>query len=723
MTAAGSWEPAGQRARTGPRRRKAAVPAESREAEPQPRRARSHKAESHKARSRGQERRLRGSGSDRGATPSEPSTNPAAPEGGKRAKRLVLAPSRWSLRTRLLALLIALLAAVSASIVGVTALVLRSYLIHQVDERVVAVDSRWIKPPPGDRPDSLDGPSSGPGIGENGNGAAGDPSPSPDGQQRTTSPPWKGTPKQFLGQRGQPPGAIAARIVAGEVENAVILQPGGVIPQLPVTMSAKLTAVPVDDKPRTVSLGSYGDFRVTARLTPDGSTVVISGLSLNEVNATVNQLILIAGCVAGVGVLLLGVAGAVTVRRTLRPLRRVVSTAAKVAELPLDRGAVTLLVRVPDVDTDPRTEVGQVGAALNHMLGHVGAALAARHASETRVRQFVADASHELRTPLAAISGYAQLTRRIGDNVPPEFAYALRRVESETKRMTALVEDLLLLARLDSGRPLEHGAVDLSRLVVDVLSDAHIAAPGHRFSLSLPAEPVTVSGDEARLHQVLANLLANTRTHTPPGTSVTVALEIPTVAVGGASSPPAEEVRLSVTDDGPGISAELLPNVFERFARGDSSRSRAGGSTGLGLAIVAAVVEAHGGKLSVTSAPGRTTFTVALPRTVPTAAPMVAGVAGDLSTADALYAPDEACLADDLAAQDDLYAATGPDQVDDRVPGPRRTEYASTGFRPAVQRADTEIAESPTADVTGTFTGCAQFTAMESTGRPGSLQP
>ena len=717
MTAAGSWEPAGHRARTGPRRQKAAVPAEFREAEPQPRKARSHKAESHRARSQGQERRLRDSGSGRQAAPSEPSTSPAASKGHKRAKRLVLAPSRWSLRTRLLALLIALLAAVSASIVGVTALVLRSYLVRQVDERVVAVDRRWIKPSPGDRPDSLGGPPSGTGIGENGNADAASQSPSSDGQQRPASPPaWKGTPKQFLGQRGQPPGALAARIVGGEVENAVILEPGGVIPQLPVDVAAKLTAVPVDDKPRTVSLGSYGDFRVTARLIPDGSTVVISGLSLAEVNATVNQLILIAGCVAGVGVLLLGVVGAVTVRRTLRPLRRVASTAAKVAELPLDRGAVTLLVRVPDVDTDPRTEVGQVGAALNHMLGHVSAALAARHASETRVRQFVADASHELRTPLAAISGYAQLTRRIGDDVPPEFAYALRRVESETKRMTALVEDLLLLARLDSGRPLEHGSVDLSRLVVDVLSDAHIAAPRHRFSLSLPAEPVTVSGDEARLHQVLANLLANTRTHTPPGTSVTVALEIPTVAAGGASSPPAEEVRLSVTDDGPGISAELLPNVFERFARADSSRSRAGGSTGLGLAIVAAVVEAHGGKISVTSAPGRTTFTVALPRTVPTAAPMVAG---DLSMADALYAPDEACPADDPAAQDDLYA---PHQVEARGPARRRTEYASTGFRPAVQRAESEIAQPPTADVTGTFTGRAQFTAMESTGQGGRLQ-
>jgi two-component system OmpR family sensor kinase len=244
-----------------------------------------------------------------------------------------------------------------------------------------------------------------------------------------------------------------------------------------------------------------------------------------------------------------------------------------------------------------------VGLALNRMLGHIGNALTARHATETRVRQFVADASHELRTPLAAIRGYAELTRRSRADVPPEIAHAMSRVESEAERMTVLVQDLLLLARLDAGRPLENAEVDLTRLVLDAVSDARVAAQGHVWRLELPAEPVTVVGDGDRLHQVLANLLSNARTHTPPGTTVTT----------GLSVSPGHGVELTVTDDGPGISAELLPDVFERFGRGDSSRSRAAGSTGLGLSIVSAVVAAHGGTVGVASEPGKTRFTVRLP--------------------------------------------------------------------------------------------------------------
>ena len=158
------------------------------------------------------------------------------------------------------------------------------------------------------------------------------------------------------------------------------------------------------------------------------------------------------------------------------------------------------------------------------MLDRIAGALSARHASETRVRQFVADASHELRTPLAAIRGYTELAQRKRSDVPDDVAHAMNRVESETERMTQLVEDMLLLARLDTGRPLQREPVDLSRLVVDTVSDAHIAGPDHQWSLDLPDEPVVVTGDEARLHQVLANLLANARTHTPPGTSVTTSL-------------------------------------------------------------------------------------------------------------------------------------------------------------------------------------------------------
>jgi two-component system OmpR family sensor kinase len=218
------------------------------------------------------------------------------------------------------------------------------------------------------------------------------------------------------------------------------------------------------------------------------------------------------------------------------------------------------------------------------------------------MRQFVADASHELRTPLAAIRGYTELAQRKQEAVPDDVAHAMSRVESETERMTHLVEDMLLLARLDTGRPLGHEQVDLTRLTVDAASDAHIAGPEHEWSLDLPDEPVVVRGDEARLHQVLANLFANARTHTPPGTSVNTSL-----AVDG------EHAVLTVSDDGPGIPVWLQPEIFERFARGDSSRSRRGGSTGLGLAIVAAVVRAHHGTIDVHSVPGKTEFVVKLP--------------------------------------------------------------------------------------------------------------
>ena len=235
------------------------------------------------------------------------------------------------------------------------------------------------------------------------------------------------------------------------------------------------------------------------------------------------------------------------------------------ADLELDRGEVRL--PSPIVKVDPagaHTEIGQLGSALNRMVDRIAGALSARHASEMRVRQFVADASHELRTPLAAIRGYTELAQRKQDALPDDVAHAMSRVESETERMTRLVEDMLLLARLDTGRPLEREQVDLTRLVVDAASDAHVAGPGAPMVAGPAARSRSWSrGDEARLHQVLANLLANARTHTPAGTSVTTALSVD-----------GDHAVLTVTDDGPGIPVWLQPEVFQRFARGDSSRSR-----------------------------------------------------------------------------------------------------------------------------------------------------
>jgi len=325
-------------------------------------------------------------------------------------------------------------------------------------------------------------------------------------------------------------------------------------------------------------------------------------LSMRGVRRTLTRVALIFTVVTALALLAAACAGVLIIRRALAPLTRVAAAAGAVADLPLDRGEVALPVRVTEADTNPNTEVGRLGLAVNRMLDHIDAALSTRQASEIRVRQFVADASHELRTPLAAIRGYTELAQRKRTEVPPDVAHAMSRVESETQRMTRLVEDLLLLARLDSGRPLERQPVDLARLCADLVSDAHAAGPDHQWNLDVPPEPLYVSGDDARLHQVVANLLANARVHTPAGTTVTLSLDTD-----------ADMVVLRVVDDGPGIPVELQAEVFERFARGDTSRSHVDGSTGLGLAIVAAVVRAHNGSIGLISEAGNTEFTVCLP--------------------------------------------------------------------------------------------------------------
>ena len=360
--------------------------------------------------------------------------------------------------------------------------------------------------------------------------------------------------------------------------------------------------------------GNLGTYRVIATyqtLRPRGSLptspdaspgVLVVGLPMAQQQRTVQQMVVLAISTVAAGLILVALIGTWLVRRNLEPLRRLAATATKVSQTPLDSGQVALAERVDPADTDTRTEVGQVGAAFNEMLDHVDEALNARHQSEQRVRQFVADASHELRTPLASIKGYAELSRREPDPVPPTVTHAMGRIESEADRMSSLVEDLLLLARLDAGRPLEETTVDMSMLVINAVSDAHAASPGHRWDLDLPPEPVEVTGDGARLHQVVANLLANARTHTPDGTRVTTSVR-----------PEGEWVRVAVHDDGPGVPDALQPNVFERFARGDDARVRAGGSTGLGLSIVAAVSKAHGGHVELDSRPGDTTFSLLLP--------------------------------------------------------------------------------------------------------------
>jgi two-component system OmpR family sensor kinase len=520
----------------------------------------------------------------------------AAPGGSRLAGllgRVPRASAPLTLRNRLILSIVAIVVLLTVVIGTVSVVALRGSLMRQLDDDLTSATSRAVAAAS---------------IG----GSAGRPSLSPD--------------SDALGAPRQPPGTFTAVLVGDVVQQAFTVTEAGELED-PLTdeITSALATVPDAGGPVTVSLGSdLGGYRVeavpvtlTSRTGGASSTGTVStgylvvGLPTDSVTQTV------AGMIASIAfVTLLGLVVAIliayaVVRRALRPLERLSDTALRVAELPLDRGEVALAERVDEQDTDTRTEVGRVGASLNHMLGHVAAALEARQQSENKVRQFVADASHELRTPLASVRGYAELTRRMGEGLPDDVVYAMGRIESESVRMTSLVEDLLLLARLDEGRDIVVADVDLTRVVLDAVNDAAVADPTHDVDVVLPDEPVVVPGDAMRLHQIVANLLTNSRTHTPEGTPVHVALGVDEAARCAV---------VTVSDEGPGIDPAVLPVLFERFARADSSRSRKAGSTGLGLAIVEAVAHAHGGDVSVASSADGAVFTVRLPLAAPPAA-------------------------------------------------------------------------------------------------------
>jgi two-component system OmpR family sensor kinase len=433
---------------------------------------------------------------------------------------------------------------------------------------------------------------------------------------------------------GQAAGTLTAYYVTGGGAGGIVLNEDSSRSALTTEQLDRLGDVKVGVDPATMDLkGSLGRYRVAAVQVDNpvlGNAVLVVGLPMSPVYESVRSLLLVVILVVAAALVAASVVAAVVVRRSLRPLERVAETASTVARMPLERSDALQDVRVPD--TDPRTEVGRVGSAFNRMLGHIAGAMQARERSEQKVRQFVADASHELRTPLASVRGYAELTRRMGGDLPKDVVYAMGRIESESIRMTSMVEDLLLLARLDEGREIQFDDVDLTGLVFDAVNDAHAASPEHPIEVDVPDAPVVVVGDAARLHQVIVNLVTNARTHTPDGTRITVGL---------APSSSGSGVDLTVRDTGQGIDPEFLPKLFERFARADSSRSRTAGSTGLGLAIVDAVVQAHGGSVDVTSEPGDTVFTVHLPAEQPAVAAAAAATASPASPASS-DAPDDA---------------------------------------------------------------------------------
>lgn len=404
-------------------------------------------------------------------------------------------------------------------------------------------------------------------------------------------------PRGSGGLPGMPVGGIIVESTGGTEVGAILTRAGWVL--LDDTVIDHILAGGTSGI-TTVDVTTFGKYRFQATVV--NGTISAVGLPLSDADNIVSTVLWIELALAALAIGGAIVVTRVVVIRNLRPLHEVAKVAAEVSRRELDRGEVDLSLRVPESNADPSSEVGRVGLALNTMLTNVESALASRQASEMKVRQFVADASHELRNPLAAIRGYAELTRRGRDELPEDTQFAMGRIESESERMSKLVEDLLLLARLDNGPALQLSDVELTDLVANATADAQVAGPDHEWDVEVPEDLVVVKADRFRIHQVIANLLSNARTHTPAGTHVTAG-----VRVDGMYA------VVSVVDDGPGISPELLPKVFERFVRADASRVRKSGqSTGLGLAIVSAVVQAHGGTVKVTSRPGRTVFEIRL---------------------------------------------------------------------------------------------------------------
>ncbi|MFJ8715752.1 sensor histidine kinase [Streptomyces violaceus] len=407
----------------------------------------------------------------------------------------------------------------------------------------------------------------------------------------------------FPDGNGHPDGLLAARLDAhGAVTAAAVTGPGSTPRTLTAGQRAALRGIAPDGTPHTRTVPGLGTYRVTGL---DASGVrVLAGLPMDDVRDVLNRLVVVEAVVGAAGLAVAGCVCAVVVRRQLRPLGRVAATAADLARAPLGHDRLTGLPRVAEADTDPRSEAGQVGAALNRLIDQVETDRAARRRGEERMRRFLADAGHELRTPLASIVGFAELMNRGTGPVEPMLAW--RRVSAESARMTGLVEDLLLLARLDEGRPPRSAEVDLVALVAEAVREARAADPERTWRLALHLDaPALVIGDETGLAKAVVNLLANARAHTPPGTTVVAAVEAT-----------AERRVIRVRDDGPGIPPHLLPSVFDRFTRADASRSRRGpadAGSGLGLAVVEAIASAHGGRTVVRSAPGHTEFTVKLP--------------------------------------------------------------------------------------------------------------
>ncbi len=466
---------------------------------------------------------------------------------------------RLSLRARLLLAVaaVALVGLVVADIATYTAL--RSFLVDRVDESLAAAHRPLIR--------SLFGPLDRNPAGDAGALAA-------------------AAPGAYVELRSPDGSALVSQSTRGEFTTSRPSLPKRVS-GLEANSDETATFFTVDS-----AHGGSDEFRVRAERLADDSVLMVA-LPLDDVNSTLQRLLWTMVFVTAA--VLLGAVGLGLwlVRVGLRPLRNIESTAANIA-------GGELSLRVPDADE--RTEVGRLGIALNTMLERIEDAFAKQQEAERRLRRFVADASHELRTPVSAVGAYAELFERGAQQRPDDLARVLRGVRVETSRMQALIEDLLLLTRLDEGRPLERQPVELVGLTGEAVEAAQTISADWPLSIEAD-EPVEVTGDRMRLREVLDNLLANVRTHTPPGTPTTVRVHSED-----------DEAVIEVADEGPGLDAEDAARVFERFYRADPSRARDRGGTGLGLAVVAALVGAHGGRVDVDTSRGDgATFRVRLP--------------------------------------------------------------------------------------------------------------
>jgi two-component system, OmpR family, sensor kinase len=456
-----------------------------------------------------------------------------------------------SLRGRLLVGL-GLVAAVLICVAVFVSRASQSYLVDQVDDRL-----------PGRSSPTAHGPS---------------PEGGPDGDSapRSFSPYYLGTVDGDTVQTVQMPD-----VVDGEQNDADVPEPDIDADQ------ARRAAEPGSDPFFTVG-SSDPDVRYRVRVSrDDDGGVEVVGTSLEDVDATVSRLVVVEAVATALVLGILGLVAFWVLRLGVRPLKSMTRTATAIA------GGGDLARRVPDAPAG--TEAGELGTALNTMLGRIEDSFAQQQASEDRLRRFVADASHELRTPVTTIRGYAELHRRGALDDPAELAQAMRRTEAEARRMADLVDDLLLLARLDQGRPLERRAVDLGVLAIDAAGDARAVAP-ERTVRATTQEGVVVEGDEHRLRQVIANLVRNALVHTPATATITV-----------AARREGERAVVEVADDGPGMASDQAGRAFERFYRADPGRARDRGGSGLGLSIVQAVALAHGGSATLASAPGEGT--------------------------------------------------------------------------------------------------------------------